>query len=75
LSVVLFLSGETMGDALGAIGRSFRPLFEEQGLDLVEVACGKPDASAQLDKIVRESQIAFAFSLFGMAASLSGTTS
>jgi hypothetical protein len=64
-----------MGDALGAIGRGFRPIFEEQGFDLVEVALGKPDAPAQLHKIVREAQIAFAFSFVGMAASLRGTTS
>jgi hypothetical protein len=37
-----------MGDALGAIGRSFRPLFEDQGLDLVEVAFGEADALARL---------------------------
>lgn len=74
MSVVVFLSGETMGDALGAIGRSFRPLFDELGLDMVEVKLSNPDGLAQLDKIVRESPVEFALTFVGMAARLGGRT-
>lgn len=70
MSVVLFLSGQTMGDSLGAIGRGFAAMFDELGHDLVEVRLGDPSALAMLDKVVRESTIEFALTFVNMGGNL-----
>lgn len=75
MATILFLSAETMGDALGAIGRSFQPLFAEFGHDLLEINFAKPGAVEQLNASLQRGNISFAFAFVGMGADMKGTTS
>ena len=74
MATVLFLSGTTMGDALGAIGRSYAPAFAEFGHDLVELNFTQPDAIDHLNSILQQGNVEFAFAFVGMGADMSGTT-
>jgi hypothetical protein len=74
MNVVLFLSGQSMGDALGAIGRSCRRTFEELGYEFIEVNFGQPDAGTYFNSILKERKIEFAFSFVGMCNDLVGGT-
>jgi hypothetical protein len=74
MSVVLFLSGTTMGDALGGSGRLLRPTFEELGHEFVEVNFAKPDALALLNRTITSKSIEFAFSHVGIGVDLAGET-
>jgi hypothetical protein len=74
MSAVIFLSGSTVGDALGGIGRSFRAVFEELGLTFVEINFAQPDASEQLNRVLRETSVELAFSFMGMCSDIKGTT-
>jgi hypothetical protein len=70
MSTILFLSGETMGDALGSSGRSLRGVFEPLGHNLVEVRLSSPDWMGLISKTVATDSVAFAFSHVGMGADL-----
>ncbi len=61
-----------MGDALGAIGRSFRPFFEELGYEFLEIGLRNERFSDLLNQIVRDTPLEFAFSFAGMGADLAG---
>ena len=73
MSVVVFLSGITMGDALGSAGRDLGSIFERLGLRFVEISLAKPEAPALLNKMVNEAPIQFVFSFAGMGAEMKGT--
>jgi hypothetical protein len=75
MSVVLFLTGTTMGDALGASGRTMRQTFEDFGHEFVEVNLASPNANELLNRTIASKQVEFAFSHVGMAADLMGETS
>jgi hypothetical protein len=74
MSRILFISGKSMNDALGAAGRAHRLLFANLGHDLVELNLGEPGAQELLSRLVQEEQVVFAYSAVGMGADIRGTT-
>src|SRR5438046_7141912 len=72
MSAVVFLSGQTMGDALGATGRAFRRVFESLGHEFLEVNLAAPNAVQLLDQTINALPIEFVFSFVGMGAYLGG---
>ncbi len=75
MSVVVFLIGDTMGDALGSSGRALRTSFEQLGLELLEVNFAEPEPLAKLDSIIKGHQLEFVFSFVGMGMDMEATTS
>src|SRR6266511_5523313 len=75
MSSVVFLSGRTMNDALGAAGRAHRTLFENLGHDFVEVNFAQPGAQELLNRAIQRKSIEFAYSAAGVGADFRGTTS
>lgn len=75
MNAVVFLIGETMGDALGASGRALRKSFEHLGFDFLEVNFANPDAIASLNRIIQERSIEFAYSFAGMCIDMNASTS
>jgi hypothetical protein len=59
-----------MGDALGAIGRSFAPVLGELGRKLVTLDLNDPNGPRTLSEIAAAGPIEFAFSFVGMGAEL-----
>jgi hypothetical protein len=70
MSAVLFMSGSTMGDALGGIGRSHRPAIEALGYDFMEINLDVDGAAERMNRAIQEQPVAFAFAYAGMAAGL-----
>lgn len=66
MSLVVFLSGETMNDALGAIGRSYASMFDELGHDFVEIRLADPDSFARADALVRKGNVELLLTFVGM---------
>jgi hypothetical protein len=58
-----------MGDSLGAIGRSFAPLFEEHGHQLVEIDF-RTDGAEVLNNHLQGSDILLTFAFLGMGADI-----
>jgi hypothetical protein len=75
MKAVVFLSGQTMGDALGGAGRLWAGMFERLGYKFVEVNLGDPNALGLLNETVKNHQVEAVISFVGMAADLAGTTS
>jgi hypothetical protein len=69
---VLFLSGDTMCDALGGIGRSHRALFEAAGYDFIESNLSSESGLKALDAAIKGGGIEFAYSHAGIGAELVG---
>jgi len=74
MTVVVFFSGRSANDALGAIGRAHRPLFESLGHEFVELNFGQPGAQGLLNEILQKQQIEFVYAAGGMGADMRGTT-
>jgi hypothetical protein len=74
MSSVVFLSGQTMNDALGAAGRAHRTMFESLGHDFVEINFAQPGAQELLNRTIQEQPIEFAYSAAGAGADIRGTT-
>jgi len=74
MSVVLFLSGTTMGDALGGSGRALRQSFADLGHEFVEVNLSQADALDVLNRIIGGGSIEVAFSHVGIGMDLTATT-
>jgi hypothetical protein len=72
---VLFISGNSMGDALGGSGRELRATFEALDLEFVEIKLAAPNAFDLLNKTVAGGSIEFAFSHVGVGMDLSAKTS
>jgi hypothetical protein len=70
VSTVIFLCGQTMGDALGSTGRSFKRLFESLGHDFATVDFAQPDAGPALDRVMSKGDIEFVFTFVGMGADI-----
>lgn len=68
MNTILFLSGKTMGDSLGSIGRALGPLFEEQGFEFIELVPSQPGSTDILNQIIKEKKLDFVFSFAGMGA-------
>jgi hypothetical protein len=64
-----------MNDALGAIGRAHRILFEHLGYDYIEVNFAQPGAQDELNRAIQEQPIEFVYSAAGMGADIRGTMS
>ena len=75
MDVVLFLTGSTMGDALGASGRALRTTFEDLGYKFVEVNFSESGALDLLNKTITSERVEFAFSHVGIGVDMSGETS
>jgi hypothetical protein len=74
MSTVLLITGKSMNDALGAAGRAHRLLFENIGIDFVELNFGQPGTQELLNRTVQEKQVAFAYGPVGMGADIRGAT-
>jgi hypothetical protein len=74
MSAVLFLTGETMGDACGSSGRALRTEFEQMGHEYREIDFAKPGGLDSLNRIIKETPIEFVYSFVGFLADLTGTT-
>jgi hypothetical protein len=75
MSAIVFLTGQTMGDACGSSGRSLRTEFEELGYEFLEVDLTKPNPLVPLDEIIKSRRIEFAYSYVGVCNDLAATTS
>ena len=75
MTTVLFLSGQSMGDALGAIGRSCSKTFEDLGFEFLEINFGQPNAVDHFNSILKSRKVEVAFSFVGMGTELLADTS
>jgi hypothetical protein len=73
MSAVVFLSGTTMGDALGGIGRSFRETFEKLGYTFIEINLSQTDGADALNRTLAEAPIEFVFTFVGMGMEMQCT--
>lgn len=73
MTTIVFLSGSSMNDALGAAGRAHRLLFETLGYDYVEVNLSQADSLAQLNRVIQEQKLEFVYGVMGVGAALRGT--
>jgi hypothetical protein len=74
MTAVVFLSAQTMGDALGSSGRALRNTFERLGHEFVDVNLGQPNGIETLNRTISGGPIEFVFSYVGMAADFKGTS-
>jgi hypothetical protein len=74
MSTIIFLSGRSANDALGAAGRAHRVLYEALGHEFVEVNFATPGSQDLLNQTLQR-PVEFAFAAMGMGADLKGTTS
>jgi hypothetical protein len=74
MATVIFLSGTTMGDALGGIGRSQKDVYSNLGYDFVEVPLSQPDWPDVMDRTLSKGEIECVVSFVGMAADMPGQT-
>ncbi len=72
---VVFLSAQSMNDALGAAGRAHQRLFEELGHRFIEIDFSKPTAQDLLGRTLAEGGIEFAYSVVGFGADFRATRS
>jgi hypothetical protein len=73
-ATVIFLSGRTMGDSLGEIGRSQKNVYANLGYEFVEISFAQPDWSDALNRTLAKGEIECALSFMGMGNDLSGQT-
>ncbi|MCC7328066.1 MAG: hypothetical protein IT521_14820 [Burkholderiales bacterium] len=74
MSTVIFLSGKSGNDALGAAGRAHRRLYEDLGHEFVEVNFGDPASQELFNRTISKGSIEFAFATMGMGADLKAAT-
>src|SRR4051812_28006540 len=72
MTTIVFLSADSMNDALGAAGRTHRALFESLGYDFVDVNLARPDGHQLLNRTLQENPIEFAYSAVGLGADFVG---
>jgi hypothetical protein len=70
---VLFISGQSANDALGAAGRAHRQLFEEFGYAFQELDFSTPAAGEALNRALQSGEIELAFSAMGQGADIKVT--
>jgi hypothetical protein len=71
---VIFLSGTTMGDSLGEIGRSQKDVYASLGYDFDEVHLSQSDWPALLDRALAKRNIECVVAFMGMGAEMPGQT-
>src|SRR5512132_3210488 len=74
MSVILFLSGSTMGDALGGSGRELAAAFEALGHRFVEINFTKPGPVDLLNRTLSEENVELALSHVGIGVDFMGET-
>lgn len=74
MSTVVFLTGQTMGDACGSAGRTLQVEFEQLGYEYLEISLTKPDPLLLLDQTIKQKTIEFAYSFVGVCTDLAGKT-
>ena len=70
MSTVIFLTGSTRGDTMGAITRSIMGMISGLGIETVEINFNEPAVQAKLDKTLREKKILFVFSFVAIGRDL-----
>jgi len=75
MSAIVFLTGQTMGDACGSSGRSLSSEFHHLGYEFLEVDLTKPNPLVPLDEIIKSKRIEFAYSYVGICNDLAAATS
>jgi hypothetical protein len=70
MSKVIFLSGTTMGDSLGGIGRSQRDTYSNLGYDFIEVNLANADWPDVLSRVVSTGDVECVVAFMGMASEL-----
>jgi len=70
---VLFISGASANDALGAAGRAHRTLYEDLGYEFVEIDFASREASDTLNRALEKGGIEFAYSAMGMGSDIKAT--
>ncbi len=66
MSTVVFLSGTSMGDALGGIGRSYKAVFTELGYNFVELSLTSNPAEKLIT--IAKTDVEFVFAFMAIAA-------
>lgn len=74
MSKIIFISGRSANDALGAAGRAHRIHYEALGHELVEVNFALPGSQDLLNRTLQQ-PVEFVFAAMGMGADLKGATS
>lgn len=70
MSAVVFIVGNSMADAVGGIGRSYRGVFERLGYEFIEIILPeKEQALKQLNALIH-TNVAFAFSFMAMGTDI-----
>jgi hypothetical protein len=72
MTTVIYLTGDSMNDALGAAGRAHRPLFEALGHEFMDINFARPDAQALFGKAISERAIEFVYAPMGMGGAFRG---
>ncbi len=75
MSTVIFLSGSSGNDALGAAGRAHRVLYERLGHEFVEINFADSGSQDRFNRTISQGDVAFAFAAMGMGADLKAATS
>lgn len=70
---ILFISGTSANDALGAAGRAHRRLYEDLGYEFVVIDFSTREANEALNRALQKGGIEFAFSAMGMGADIKAT--
>ena len=74
MSTVVFLTGQTMGDACGSAGRTLQVEFEQLGYEYLEIHLTETRSAVTLDQTIKQKTIEFAYSFVGVCADLAGKT-
>lgn len=73
MSTVLFLTGDSRGNSLKAMGDSYKSLFNAQGYEFIQIDLRDPKQFVQtLTRTLAEKPVEFAFSFMGSGSSLLG---
>lgn len=74
MTVIVFLSGKSMNDALGSSGRALADVFEPLRQQFIEIDLSRSDAFQFLDETIKSHSIECVMSHVGMAADVTGRT-
>lgn len=72
MTKIVYLSGDSMNDALAAAGRAHRVLFEGLGYEFLEVNLARPDAQALLGSVIAAKDLEFVYAPMGVGAGFRG---
>ncbi|MCC6197773.1 MAG: hypothetical protein IT518_25260 [Burkholderiales bacterium] len=72
MTTVVYLTGDSMNDALAAAGRAHRILFEGLGHEFLEINFARPDAQALLGRAIAGPGLEFVYAPMGMGGGFRG---